>query len=125
MTKPRSRVLSRSSCSSSTSTTTSAFALSLAWMIFSAMRTLSAVARKCKRDRLAGGRLELRRLRLGDIRLLGALLQLLDRDVLGGGAMDVLKHRHGFPVLDGRELIRGIQLDCDLELGPRELRQTH
>src|SRR5882672_8215257 len=40
-----SRCLSRSICNSSTSTTTSALALSLASMIFSAMRTLSAVSR--------------------------------------------------------------------------------
>ena len=39
--------------------------------------------------------------------------------------MDVLKHRDGFSVLDGRELVRRIQLDCDLELGRRELRETH
>ena len=43
--KPMERDLSRSSWSSSTSTTTSALALSFASMIFSAMRTLSAVSR--------------------------------------------------------------------------------
>ncbi|MNC96595.1 hypothetical protein D3C83_140110 [compost metagenome] len=40
-----SRILLRSICTSSTCTTTSALALSLASMIFSAMRTLSAVSR--------------------------------------------------------------------------------
>ena len=53
---PRLRVLSRSSWRSSTSTTTSALALSLASMIFSAMRTLSAVSRMVMALRALSGK---------------------------------------------------------------------
>ena len=50
--------------------------------------------------------------------------QLVDGNVLSRRALEILDHRDRFSVLDRRELVGRIELDGDLQLRGRKLRQT-